>query len=271
MAINADLNGKQYTLGKGRIFFDRYPTGVTINASTQGEGERYIGNTPEFTTSSSSESLDHFDSDSGIKTKDDSVQLSFDRTGKLVTDNISSENLALLFLGSTSTLTQTAQTAQVTSIASAKRGRFYQLGVSESLPQGVRKVSNVVVKKGAGFTTTVAAAGNYQVDLDLGRIYIEVNSADINDIPLQVTFDVAASTREAIISGSTPIYGALRLVADNPKGANRDYYFPYVKLTPDGDYALKGEEWQQIGFQFEMLKKATSIEAAYVDGRATTV
>ena len=60
-------------------------------------------------------------------------------------------------------------------------------------------------------------------------------------------------------------------MSDNPKGANRDYYFPYVKLTPDGDYALKGEEWMQIGFSFEILKKADNIEGAYVDGRPTVV
>jgi len=270
MPINADLNGKQYVLGKGRIFFDRYPTGVALTAATQGLGERYIGNTPEFTTSSSSENLDHYDSDSGIKVKDDSVQLSFDRTGKLVTDSISTENLALLFLGERSTITQTASTGLTTTVT-AKRGMFYQLGASESLPQGVRKVTSVVVTKGAGFSTPVTMAGNYQIDEDLGRIYIEDDAVAINDEAIRITFNTLASTREVVISGSTPIYGALRLVSDNPKGANRDYFFPYVKLAPDGDYALKGEEWQQIGFQFEILKKASSVEAAYVDGRATVV
>lgn len=270
MTITADLGGKQYTLGKGKAFFDRYPTGVTITSTTQGEGERYFGNTPSFTTSSASENLDHYDADEGIKVKDSSVQLSFDRTGKLETDSISTENLALLFLGEESTLTQTAQTGLTTTVT-AKRGRFYQLGASETLPQGLRNVKNIVAKTGAGFTTTVSASGNYQFDAELGRVYIEDDAPDINGVPVQFTFDTDASTREQIISGSTPIYGALRLVANNPKGANRDYYFPYVKLTPDGDFALKGEEWMKVAFTFDILKKADNIEAAYVDGRPTVV
>lgn len=270
MAINADLGGKSYVLGKGKVFFDRFANGVTVTANTQGEGERYFGNTPEFSTSSSAEALDHYSSEGGLKTKDDSVQLSLDRTGKMTCDNMSGENVALNFLGTASTVVQTSLTAQTSTFLGAKRGRFYQLGASGSNPAGFRKVTNVVVKKGSPtYATTVTLAGNYQVDLDLGRIYIEAAATDIPDLTdLQVTFDVAASTREQIISGSNPIYGALRFVSDNPKGANRDYYFPYVKLTPDGDYALKGEDWMTIGFNFEILKKADNVESSYIDGRA---
>lgn len=270
MAINADLGGKSYVLGKGKVFFDRFANGVTITANTQGEGERYFGNTPEFSTSSSAEALDHYSSEGGLKTKDDSVQLSLDRTGKMTCDNMSGENVALNFLGTASTVVQTSLTAQTSEFIGAKRGRFYQLGASSANPAGFRKVTNVVVKKGSPtYATTVTLAGNYQVDLDLGRIYIEATATDIPDLTdLQVTFDVAASTREQIISGSNPIYGALRFVSDNPKGANRDYYFPYVKLTPDGDYALKGEDWMTISFNFEILKKADNIESSYIDGRA---
>ncbi len=272
MAITADLGGKNYTLGKGKVFFDRYPNNTTILATTQGEGERYLGNSPEFSTSAASENLDHYSSEGGLKVKDDSAQLSMDRTGKITVDNINADNVALFFLGDKATIAQTAQVGLTTVFLGANRGRFYQLGVSENNPAGLRNVSNVVVKKGAGYITTVTASGNYQFDAELGRLYIEANSADIpDDTDIQVTFDTAASTREQVVSGSTPIYGAMRFVADNPKGLNRDYYFPYVKLTPDGDYALKGEEWMTIGFTFEILKKADNIEGAYIDGRPTVV
>jgi len=42
---------------------------------------------------------------------------------------------------------------------------------------------------------------------------------------------------------------------------------PYVKLMPNGDFALKGDEWQQLSFNIEVLKKGT-LEAVYMDGRA---
>jgi hypothetical protein len=277
MPITADLGGKSYTLGKGKVFFDRYPNGVTIGATTLGEGERYFGNTPEFTTSASSESLDHFSSEGGLKTKDDSVQLSLDRTGKMVCDNISADNIALFFLGTSSTVAQTLQSGLSTIHTDAKRGRFYQAGVSANNPAGLRNITSVVVKKettpdSGTYDVTITLAGNYQVDADLGRIYIEAAAPDIADgTNIKIEFGTAASTRNQVVSGSDPIYGALRFVSDNPKGENRDYYFPYVKLAPDGDYALKGEEWMQIGFTFEILKKADNIQGAYIDGRPTLV
>lgn len=269
MPVTADLGGKNYTLGRGRVFFDRFATGVNVTAATRGSGERYLGNTPEFSTNSESEDLDHFDSDSGIRTKDDSVQLSLDRSGAFTCDNISSENIALYFLGEASTLVQASATGVIETFdAGVMQGRFYQLGVSPARPAGVRGVANVVVSKGAGFSTTVTAAGNYQVDEVRGRIYIEDNAPDIADsTPIRVTCDYLANTREQIVSKSTSIYGSIRFVADNPKGANRDFYLPYVKLAPDGDYNLKGDEWQTMGFTMEILKKASNIDALYIDGQ----
>ena len=271
MPITADLGGKNYVLGKGKVFFDRYANGVTIGATTQGEGERYFGNAPDFSTSSSAENLDHFSSEGGLKTKDDSVQLSVNRSGKVTMDNISADNVALYFLGAAATVAQTAQIGLISNVVAAKRGRFYQLGQDATNPAGLRNVSNVVVAKGAGFATNVPAATNWEYDAELGRIYILETAVDINSVDIRVTFDTAASSREQVVSGSNAIYGALRFTSDNPKGANRDFYFPYVKLAPDGDFALKGDAWQQIGFTFEVLKKASNIEAAYIDGRPTVV
>lgn len=272
MPITADLGGKNYTLGRGRLFFDRFtPAQVSagITATTRGEGERYFGNTPEFSMTSEEETLDHFDSDGGIRVKDDSVSLQLNRTGAFTTDNIDAGNLALMFLADgVNTVTQTAATAATFTITAAKRGMFYQIGATQSLPAGVRNISNVTVRKGAGFVTTVAATNNWQIDEDLGRIYVLPGSADILDnTDIQVTYDMAASTREQIISKSTAIYGALRFVSDNPKGRNRDFYMPLVKLAPDGDFSLKGDDWQAMSFSFEVLRKASNIEGIYIDGR----
>lgn len=269
MAITADLNGKNYALGRGKIFVDLYPAG-TITAASVGDGERYLGNTPEASFTQTTENLDHFDADGGVRVKDDSVQLSSDRAGSFTCDNIVAANIALLLGGEAEIVAQASATG-VENEFTIKKGRFYQLGASESNPTGVRDVSNVVVATGVAFGTTVTLAGNYEIDEVLGRIYIEADAADLDDDDLiQVTFNVAARSREQVVSSSNSVYCAMRFVSDNPKGANRDYYFPYVKLAPDGDYPLKGDEWQQMGFTFEILKKASNIEAIYVDGRPFT-
>ena len=259
------LNSKGYTLGKGRVFIDLYPTSEVLG-STVGSGERFIGNAPEFAVSITEEGLDHYASTGGVKVKDDSVTLQVDRSGRIMVDSINKENLALYFMGSASSLTQTADTGveyQVT----VNRGVYYQIGRSETNPTGDRNISNVVVKKGAGFTTVVTASGNYAFDGDSGMLYIEAGSADIPDgTAIKVEYDVAASSREQIVSSNDVIYAALHYVADNPKGANRDVYYPLVKISPDGDYNLISDDWTSMSFTYQVLQKGTQA-AVYVDGR----
>src|SRR5688572_8082154 len=101
------MANKKYTLGRGRLYFDAF----LPNTKTK-TGERYIGNTPSLSLTIESESLDHFDSDGGVRTKDDSVLLQLNRTGAFVTDNIDPENVALFLLGSATALVQAAATGQ---------------------------------------------------------------------------------------------------------------------------------------------------------------
>jgi hypothetical protein len=259
MPITADLNGKQYVLGRGRVFFDRFPPGVQVIAGTKGTGERYIGNTPEFSLTSESEDLDHYDSDAGVNTKDASVQLSLDRTGTFTTDSIDPENVALFFLGATSSVTQTAAVGQ-TDTVEALPGTFVQLGVSDAIPAGVRNVSNIVITSPGG----AVLGTDYQVEEANGRIYIMPNTTVlVAGTPIVLTYDIGAATYRQIISSSDSVYGALRFISTNPIGSRKHYYFPYVQLSPNGDYNLKGDEWQQISFNMNVLKKG-NLESIYV-------
>ena len=268
---------QKYTLGRGEVFFNKFKPGTNI-----GEGERYLGNTPEYSLTNDVETLDHFNSDRGLREKDESVLLEISSSGSMNCDNISGENVALFFLGNLLTKSSTSVTAQKEVFTSWKRGLTLQLGTTDTTPTGVRKVSNVKVGKAAsGATlnlsgdisaipgvTIVDAAGNYEVDLALGRLYLEPTSTEINgDIKLVVQFDVAAQSREMVISSNDVVQGSLRFVAHNAKGENKDYFFPKVTLSPDGDYNLKGDDWQSMGFTFEALK-LQGRERVYIDIRA---
>lgn len=261
------MASKNYVIPKGRIYFDRYADGAVMTAGLKGEGEVYLGNTPGASTTQTAENIDHFDSDSRVKVKDESVQLSLERAGTITVDDISANNLALYMQGSLGSVAQAAA-ADVEEVLSVKRGRFYQIGATAGNPTGVRDISAVTVAKGVGFATNVNAAGNYTIDAELGRIFIAEGAPDIpNDTEIQVTYTIANGTREQVISGNNVIYGALRVVADNPKGENRDHYYPYVKLTPSGDYVLKADTWVSLEFSLEILKKADGVEMVYIDGR----
>lgn len=245
---------KSYTLGKGEVYFD------------QGNGERYLGNTPEFNISIESENLDHFDSDHGIRTKDDSVVLEITRSASLVTDNMSAENVALFFLGDISVFTQVATPVVGGALTTnATPGYFYQIGKTTANPQGVRGVTAVLVKKGA---TTLVLNTDYTLDATLGRIkLIEPGITVIKGDTLTVDYTPVANTRDRITSNNaTSLSGSLRFIAFNPRGKNRDFYIPSVILRPTGDFALKGDDWQQAGFSVEIGELAGQA-AIYIDGR----
>jgi hypothetical protein len=254
------MGQQNYTLGRGKIYFSRFAPG-TQNPL----GFRYIGNTPEFSMTIESENLDHFSSDEGIKEKDDSVPLQVTRTGQFSTDNIDPENVALFFFGEASKLTQASIASAPETLSDVVPGMFYQLGVSASNPVGYRGIDTVgfLVKKGA---TSFVEGTDFTMNYETGMLEVIAGGAIIDGDEIVVTYAVKASTRDRVISGSTPTEGAMRFIAANPKGKDFDYILPWVKITPNGDYALKGEEWQTIPFNLEALKPSAS-EAIYCDGR----
>lgn len=251
---------KNYTIGRGRVYFDRFAVGTLV-----GTGQRYLGNTPELSLSTTSETLDHFDSDNGVKQKDDSTLLSLTRSGKFTTDHISPQNLALFFLGVESVVTVTAATAISETISAVKRGRRYQLGVTVANPAGARGLTNVVVKVGA---VTKVLNTDYTMDTDTGGVIPLTTGSIVDGDNLTVTYDQNATSYNRVISGSSnTIDGALFYYNTSPKGEKFDYYFPRVALKPDGDYALKGDEYQKISFSFEALKRDDNTEVLYINGR----
>lgn len=258
MATQQNLVQNQ-VLGRGKVFFSKF-----VDGTQTPEGYRYIGNTPSFGIAMSSENLVHWSSDEGIKEKDRSITLSVDATGTFVCDDINSENLAIYLLGSASTLTQTSATAATWTLTDALKGLTYQIGRTTALPTGVRSLSSVTVVKGG---TTYVVNTDYTIDLELGLITILAAGAITNGDDLVITFDRAAKTRSQVVSGNDKVEGALLFVAYNPQGDKRDFLMPYVRLSPNGEFALKGDDWQNQSFNCEILKPDGGLERIYADGR----
>lgn len=253
------MDYKNYTLGRGEVWFARFKTGTQTP-----DGFVYFGNTPEFNLTIESETLDHYSSDRGIREKDDSIPLQVNRTGSLITDNINPRNIALFYFGSDSLVTQASAAAQSETLEDVKLEHAYQLGQSDTNPTGFVSIdaSSLTVKMGA---TTYVAGTDYELNADLGMLKILETGTIVGGSDLELEYDVEASSRYRMISGTSPVEGALRYIANNPKGKNYNYYMPYVKLSPNGDYALKGDEWQQIPFTMDIQKPNVG-GAIYVDG-----
>ena len=227
----------------------------------------YFGNTPELSLSQSEDTLDHYSSEGGLRVKDASVTLQADSTGSFNCDNISSENLALWFRGMVLDSVQVAAPGLTETFPAMKLGRHIQLGRNEGRPMGARKATVTSVSVDGGVTPL--AVGNYIVDSDLGRVFLRFDAPDIDDgDDVTVEYDLAVNTEEVIISKGTAISGSLRFIADNPEGDNRDFFWAYVRLTPDGDFSLKGDDWQNATFNIEILKLNELTERQYITKRA---
>jgi hypothetical protein len=251
------MNTRDYVIGRGKLYFDKFIPGTTTPT-----GERYLGNSPSVNVTSTYQDLPHYTSDYAVREMDDNFTLQTDRAGTFTLDNASIENVGLMF-GSDATLeSATAATAQSSTLTDVKLGYYYQIGTSEDTPDGVGNVSNVAVTQGV---TPVTEAGNYTVDLDNGRLYVLEDAADITEgDELTVTYDVTTGDSVVVVEEGEQVEGSLRFIADNPKGANKNYYWPYVRLQPTGDFALKGEQWQLMTFQFAVLTPKDGRKRVYV-------
>ena len=264
------LPDKNYTVARGELWFHAFLPGTRV---LDPAGARYIGNTPEITLTTETETLDHFDADHGLREKDDSVVLEKNTTGSFTADDIKPENLAMLFLGTSGVVTQTAQTDQTETFAGVKLGRRFQLGVTPSNPSGVRNIGNIVVTAvlaGTGAPVTLVEGVDYRAEPETGSIILLSTGTKLTDDPdddLTVDYDINATSYLQVISGDLEIVGQLSYYAYNTKGARFDHVLPYVNIRPDGDYTLGGDDWQIMNFVFDALKRDYNTAVIYTNGR----
>lgn len=250
-----------YTLGRGELHFARFLPGTTTPGPY-----RYLGNSPDVSFSSDVQRLDHYNSDRGIRVKDDSVILQNDFSGGLSLDDIQFENLAMMFLGSTAVRTSAGLTGQVETFTGVVANRSFQLGLTATDPVGARNITTVAIVDADTPATTYAAGTDYVLDPATGFITIPAGTAIPAGGSIKATWSNEGYSQDLVISGGTEVEGALRYVAKNPKGDQIDYIMPWVQLTADGDFALKGDDWQVMAMTMQILKKG-SLEAVYAAGR----
>ena len=251
------MNTRDYTIGRGQVFFNKFIPGTTTPT-----GERYLGNTPTLNVTSTYQDLPHYTSDFKVREMDDNFTLQTDRGGTFGVDNASIENLGLMFGSDPVAETVTAATAATETLTDVKLGYWYPLGITDETPDGAGAVANVTVVIGV---TPVVEADNFTVDLDTGRIYLLPDAADVTDgDDLAVTYDVVAGESLLVIEEGEQVEGSLRFISDNPKGSNKNYFWPYVRNQPTGDFAVKGEQWQVISFNFAVLTPKDGRKRVYV-------
>jgi len=233
-----------YMLGKGKVYLDR------LDANSARTGEIDLGNTPAFTLSPTIESLDHFESMSGIKEKDKSVDISVGFTGKFTLDEYARENikLALLNDGVEETLTQVTG-HQTNEPMTARLGKWVKL-----VNRNIHAV-NVTDQTG---TITYVLTTDYVVDADVGRIRAVIGGA-INEaqiLHVDYNYDATEYPMVTALNDST-IEAFIRFVGDPAVGPTYEIEIWKVKIKPSGELPWITDEWGQMEFEFEVLKDAS--------------
>ncbi len=254
----------QYLIPGGRVYFDPY------NASEQLTGEIPMGNCPSFALSISSEKKDHYSRETGKKVKDDSWVLGINISGKLTCDNFTPDNAAMWMAGTIEKKTQAA-TPVVGELCAVIPGCQYQLGATPANPVGVRNVTGITVKSEDDATTYVAGT-DYNIDQETGRIQI-IAGGSIVAGKVKFGYTPVAATYYVVKSGGkAELTGALRVVADNAVGDNRDWYLPKVTLAASGDLVLiaEGDDNVKMDFDLEVIRPANG-ESIYCAGRPVAI
>lgn len=197
---------------------------------------------------------------------DDTVSVN----GHAITFKTSGATGAQVNIGGTTTITATSLRALINAdqaLYGVSAGGSTTTVALTALVAGTAGNSIALAKSGtnptlSGATLTGGAAGtsidlaNFDINLESGRVQIIPDAPGIDEGDLiTFTYDVLAQSKVRVVSGGTAIYGALRYVADNATGDNKDHYLPYCKLSPTGNFPVKGETWTVVSFTAEALKK----------------
>ncbi|MDT0635101.1 hypothetical protein [Spectribacter hydrogenoxidans] len=224
-------------LGAGYLYLDKF------DSDGNRTGERYLGDTPGFEIDVQSTQVEVFGSDAPIAEKIRDIATQVNRTANITCRNISSDNLALFLIGEATSIDQ-GNTAVTDERITAKTGQWYQLGQTDTDPVGVRDVSSVSVTIDPdGAATSATVDDDYTVEAETGRLYIVPGGAISDDDEIGVDYtpgDVEFSQVATDNLGAKE--GAIRFVAANTEGDNRDAYLPSVTVRPNGAMAWKSRD-----------------------------
>jgi hypothetical protein len=249
-----------FVLGAGKVYFATRTNGVLA-------GEKLIQETPMLSFSVKTERVQQWTSDGAIAELALDVPTKVERSGKFTCQDISDYNLGLFAIGAASTISTTSGAVTGSAInggVALAADTYYQLGLATHPHVGVRDITSVALKTGG---TTYTENTHYTVNLELGRIYIPAGSTCIGAIVTADYSTTVSSWGQMASSDSGAVEGALRFVSDNTAGEDRDWYFPVVVLSAEGDAELKSrDKVQELSFGFS-IQKPTTGSAVYCNGR----
>lgn len=173
-------------LGSGRIYVDRSVAGVY-------QGLKYIGNATKFEIKENSDKKERVSKDrTNYGSALNTVFVKKPAEVNITLDDLDTDNLGLVFLGTTSAVTVTGSTVSDEAVT-AYQGKIIKLAK--------RKVSAVVVKHTSGTPTYVLNTDYEITDAELGLIKI-IGSTITDAQALKISYTYGSMTSSKVAGGT---------------------------------------------------------------------
>lgn len=213
-------NSSNLLLGRGAIYFDRFAAGTTTR-----QGELHLGNCTSLELTTTDEVKELYSSMASTSPLLKSVPTKRTMELKLTGNEYSLENLALVLMGNTGTLTQTTGSVTAETITtSSKQGRWY--------PTAKRSISSLIVKVAAA---TKTLGTDYDQDLVTGRVKILPGGTITDGSTVTVDYSYATLNLNTVIGGNaSTVEGYLRFIGDPAAGPKYEVEVWRVSVAPDG-------------------------------------
>lgn len=274
-------NTQQYQLGRGRVY------AAEINSTTgKAKAYRFLGNATAFTASQEVETLDHVSSQEGLRQVDLSLVTQQQTNLALTLDEINFQNLSLFFTGEYETITNPGATDgtndnwidTAVDAEGVRLAHWYDLVKADgSRIYDITAAGDLVLEADpTGVPVVLVEGTDYELDLEFGRVFFlatAVNVAAGDEVGFAYTANVVTAPVATIdeVRGltETTITTAIKFLAENPAadGKRSEFEFHQVKLRPEGDFALIGDEFTTMGF----TGVAERNETGYPDSPVVTI
>lgn len=263
-------NTEDYTLGRGIVYLSE----LDANLRPTG-GWRDVGNSPDFTTTTNADTLDHYSSRHGLKILDRQATINQTIGLTFSFDEVNHENLALFFSGVKKT-TVNAGVAGFTVYTmipadSVALGRSYDIQNAAGIRAYGIDPADLTVVTTAGSPVSLVLGTDFTVDSARGSIFLKDTSTVVagaisGTLGIKVTLaansDLASVNQVAALTRTSQIL-ALKFVQEDAENPNEkeQYDFRKVNLTANGDMAMISDDWQKGQFTGKAEQNAAYVDA----------
>ncbi|KAE8235535.1 hypothetical protein A4X03_0g9745, partial [Tilletia caries] len=82
---------------------------------------------------------------------------------------------------------------------------------------------------------------------------------------IDVEYERRDISSSVVQSSKRELFGSLRYVSRNPIGPQKNYFYPFVKLSAAGEIDHKATGWQTLSFEVEVQRRNPLFEYVYID------